>query len=171
MPKEITQEYLRSLIEYFPETGSFIWKDRTNSQWNGKWSGKEAGWLRKGKGGPYKQVGIDEEKYYAHRLVWLYVYGYLPEQVDHIDGNRLNNKLSNLREAKGSQNHYNKKIMSNNTSGYKGGFYCRQKKKWCARIQVDGKSKHLGFFNCPTAAHISYYHGAKKHHGEFARFA
>lgn len=171
MPKEITQEYLKSRLHYNPETGVFTWKASSNPHWNGKWDGKRAGWLKTGKSGVYRQIAIDNVKYYEHRLAWLYMTGEWPKEVDHINGNKICNKFCNLREASGSQNHYNKKMMSNNTSGYKGVFFCKQKKKWLARIQYNKTQKHLGTFECPTSAYFAYCKAAKELHGEFARFA
>lgn len=90
------------------------------------------------------------------------------EQVDHIDGNRLNNIRENLRLASNSQNGKNRRISKLNKSGYKGVYKVRD--KWRVAIKVNYKLIHLGYFNTPEEAHKAYCEAAIKYHGEFARF-
>lgn len=166
----ITQEYLKSILHYEPNSGVFTWLIRRDmdNRWNSRWAGKTAGWLKMPQG--YLQIGINNKKYYSHRLAWLYMTGQFPSEIDHIDGNKSNNVYSNIREASFVQNQRNKGIMKNNVSGYKGVFFCNQKKKWVAKIRIDIKKDiHLGSFGCPTAAHFAYCRAAKQYHGEFAR--
>jgi HNH endonuclease/AP2 domain len=169
---KITQEYLKSILDYNARTGLFKWKRRhdCSSHWNGRWSGKNAGWLDAKKG--YLEIGINNKKYYAHRLAWLYITGEWPKEVDHKNGVKSNNRFSNLRPSSHIDNQRNKGLTKRNSSGYKGVFFCNQKKKYVARIIIDNKrSIHLGSFTNPKVAHLAYCQAAKKYHGEFARVA
>lgn len=101
-----------------------------------------------------------------HRVI-MHVQGDL--QVDHIDGNPLNNQKNNLRICTSSQNNKNKKTPHTNTSGFRGVSYHVSNKKWQSQIQVDGKQIHLGYFKTPEEASISYEDFAKKTFGSFLR--
>lgn len=90
------------------------------------------------------------------------------EKVDHINGNRFDNRRCNLRLATQQQNCRNARIMKNNRSGLKGAGY--HNGKWQAQIVIDGKKTYLGIFNTPEEAHEAYCQAAKQHFGEFARF-
>lgn len=92
------------------------------------------------------------------------------ELVDHIDGNPLNNRRSNLRLAFQGQNRANSRISRNNKSGYKGVYWRKDMKTWRAQIRKDKVIIHLGYFNTPEEAHQAYCEAAVKYHGEFARF-
>ena len=93
----------------------------------------------------------------------------MSNEIDHKDGDRVNNLLSNLRPATHSQNQMNSKAYSNNTSGYKGVTWCKKLKKWQARIQINGIRNHLGYFNTAKEAYAAYCQAAKIYHREFAR--
>ncbi len=161
MSKQITQEYLRSVVSYDPESGIFR---RTRCR-RTDWIGKEAGYLIKG----YRQVSIDNRRHAAHKLAWLYMYNEWPEFLDHINGDRDDNRICNLRVATKTQNLRNTCKKKTNTSGYKG--VSHRRNKWRAYITVDWKTKHLGVFNTPEEAHAAYCVAAHKYHGEFARVA
>jgi len=89
----------------------------------------------------------------AHRLAWLYVHGILPtNELDHINGVRDDNRLSNLREVTSQENSMNSALRSDNNSGHVGVYFKKDKNKWCARIHIDGKSKHLGYFKTKEEA-------------------
>jgi len=90
--------------------------------------------------------------------------------IDHIDGNKLNNRFRNLREATRSENNSNSKRPANNSSGFKGVSYRKQVGRWTAQITVNNKRSHIGYFNTPEAAHAAYVRAAKQSRGEFARF-
>lgn len=111
--------------------------------------------------------------HYLHREIMERVLGrpLLPsEQVDHIDGNPMNNRRSNLRSVTQSQNMQNARKHRDNQSGYKGVSWQPQMKKWRATIRIDGKQKFLGHFDDPKEAHDAYCRAASEHRGDYARF-
>lgn len=117
----------------------------------------------------YRYITIGGKQYLAHRLAWLYVYGEWPPQlIDHIDGNRSNNRPANLRKATYSQNAANAKLHTRNTSGIKGVSYDKTKDRWQATITVNNKQLHLGRFKTKEEAKAAYMAAAKMHQGEFA---
>ena len=156
--------YLKSILEYKPEAGSWDW---FVSKGNQK-AGSKAGSIRKSDG--YYRIKINGKEYVSHRLAWLYMTGEWPtNEIDHIDLNKLNNKWKNLREATHSQNMANVALLSNNTSGYKGVFWHKQNLKWMVQIKVNNKRIYLGSFVNKEDAVEAYKKAAKKYFGEFAR--
>jgi len=96
---------------------------------------------------------VDGVKYQAHRLAWLYVYGYLPENdIDHIDRIKGNNRIENLREVSKVCNLRNTGNIRSNTSGVKGVSFINKKHKWQAQIMINRTSFHLGYFTSFTEA-------------------
>ncbi len=106
--------------------------------------GKIAGSLS---GAGYLRVKAGSVDIYVHRLIWFYVHGYLPEYIDHIDGNKRNNRIENLRSVTHAENHQNKGPQSNCWSGVPGVTFDFRKAKWVARIKTNGKTKFIGQFN------------------------
>ena len=137
----ITQEYLKELFEYDGE--SLIWKvKKAHSSIK---VGSVAGSASKSHG--YWRIGIDGKYYLAHRLIWLYHYGSFPDNsIDHIDQNKLNNSITNLRDVTHQENCKNQAKYKSNTSGITGVYWHKQAKKWMAQGMVDGKLKNLGYF-------------------------
>lgn len=114
------------------------------------------------------QVNILNKVYKAHRVCWLLYYGEFPEdQIDHIDMNRTNNKLDNLREANKQQNMCNRGKQKNNTSGFKGVTFCHRTDKWIAKIQCKSKNYYLGLYDTPERASSAYEKKADELFGEF----
>lgn len=151
-------EVLRQLLRYEPETGKLFWKERdikwftgagpertrSWSRWNKQFSGKEA--LTADNCG-YRAGRIFERKYQSHRVVWALVKGAWPSGLlDHIDGDRRNNRIENLREVSDIENCRNTARRSDNASGHVGVSWYERKKKWRAYVAVNGKQQHLGFF-------------------------
>jgi hypothetical protein len=105
----------------------------------------------------YRQIQINKKCYKEHRLAWLYVHGTLPtNHIDHINGNKHDNRIDNLREATHSENHQNRCTQHNNTSGFTGVVWHKRENKWQSRISIDGVRVQLGYFNTPYEAHLAY---------------
>lgn len=133
----ISQEELLELVEY--KDGKLYWKVSRKGQ--KKSIEEELGFINNT---GYKRVRIGRELYLIHRLVWLYHYGYFPENdLDHINRNRLDNRVENLREASRQCNVRNSCIRSDNKSGIKGVSFSITKGKWIAQIQANGIVQHL----------------------------
>jgi hypothetical protein len=160
----ITREYLYSRLDYNPLTGVFIWKrrpgnERTINTWNTRYSGKVAGTVRlsdKSDDLYYRFIHLDGKQRRSHRLAWLYVYGENVELVDHIDGDGLNNRISNLRPLSQSNNIRKGKLQVNNTSGMKGVSLRADTGKWTARCKVGKQYKSLGSFDTKEQAFEAY---------------
>lgn len=139
---ELTAEQLREILHYDPDTGVFT--RRVSTARNVK-AGDVAGYSN---GDGYRYISVQNRLYKAHRLAWLYHYGNWPkDQIDHINRNRSDNRISNLRDVTNKQNHQNRSKSSNNTSGHPGVSWHKQKSKWVARITHNQKLIHLGYFS------------------------
>lgn len=119
-----------------------------------------------------RQIGIHGKKYKAHRLIFLYHHGYLPEFLDHIDGDPANNNIINLCPATLSQNQWHRKSVESyngesTSSRFKGVVFHRQRQKWQAQIQINGERKYLGYFDSEIGAAEAYNDAATEFHGEF----
>lgn len=157
-------EKIRDVIDYDPSTGEFTWKVL-----RGGCKRRVAGYS---KNGDYSIISVRGVRWKSHRLAWFHFYGEMPPPlIDHIDGNKSNNRISNLRAATKAENCRNKRIHANNTSGYKGVSWHKATGKWMASIMTNGKTVHLGVFSDPTEAHEAYTQAARDMHGEFARTA
>lgn len=142
-------------VQYDPLTGIFTR------------NGKVAGTLH---GAGYIQIKVDGRLYLAHRLAWMMFHGRSPSgQIDHINGDKSDNRIANLREATGSQNLRNRGKPKNNTSGFKGVSWNSGRRAWLATIHRKGSNKNLGYFATREAASDAYNRAALKYHGEFAR--
>ena len=103
----------------------------------------------------------------AHRAAWIYCYGEIPFQIDHINGNVSDNRILNLRSCTQSQNQKNKQISKSNTSGFKGVSYNKKLKVFFARASINKKSYWLGQYTKAEDASLAYINFAKNNHGEF----
>jgi hypothetical protein len=117
----------------------------------------------------YRKVLLRPKSYRVHNLIWAYHYGYLPKQLDHIDGNSQNNAIENLREATYAQNNANRGKHKRNTTGYKGVTWVKTCNKYSARLAVENKRLFLGYYNTPEQAHLAYSQAVKQYCGEFGR--
>jgi len=148
----LTQEKLKSILNFNPETGVFTWLIKPSAKVK---ENDIAGYFSK-KG--YVRITINNECYPAHRLVWLYVHGYWPtNMIDHINHDKFDNRIANLREATASENGQNQiKHHSRNKHGYLGVSFCNYHKKYISQIVTNRKLKHLGLFDTPELAHSAY---------------
>ena len=177
----ITADEMRQLLAYDPETGVFRWKPRTPDmfaegnrgraanckRWNTKHAGNVA--AHPASGG-YLSINLLGRPTRAHRIACLMMTGeWPPEEADHEDLDRANNKWSNLRQATVSQNRANRAHHRNNRSGVKGASWDAARNKWQAHICVNRKKIMLGRFETAQEAGEAYRAAAAKYFGEFAR--
>ena len=181
MTKPLEPELIRKLLDYDPDTGALTWKPRTPdmfedeahsaehncAKWNARYSGRETGTPYTG---GYLAVGFGGRRFLAHRVAWAFVNGEWPKaQIDHIDGNRANNRIKNLRGADHSSNGANRVAPATNKSGAKGVSWSKKERKWIAHIRVKNRSLRLGGFHSVEEAASAYAEASRKHFGEFSR--
>lgn len=148
--KDFTQSILSQELHYNPITGVF--KRLAGKDITGKTN--SAG---------YHAIMVAGHSYLAHRLAWLYVYGVFPKMIDHIDGNKINNAITNLREVSSQENQQNLTIASNNTSGVTGVSFSKSHCKWESKVQVGGKTIHLGRYSDKADAVLARKQGEIKY--------
>lgn len=142
MPAELTQEELKRLLDYDPGTGVFTWKAGRRCVRPGDIAG-----TRTDRG--YISIKVNRKLHKAHRLAWLYVNGeWPPDQIDHINRVRDDNRIENLRAVSHRENNKNR---VNNTP-FPGVCFDNHRQKWKAYIYFDGRKKHLGYFTTKLAA-------------------
>jgi hypothetical protein len=161
-------EMLRSFLDYNPETGIFTWRKAIGRGISRAMAGDVAGfknWYG------YTLICINRKRYRAHRLAYEFINGPIDEhfEIDHINGIREDNRITNLRLATRQQNSANSRIANTNKSGMKGVHRHSNGRHWVAQIMVGQKGIHLGLFKSAEAAHSAYITAAKKYFGEFAR--
>ena len=160
----ITQEELKRILGYRKD-GKLVWKVNRNSYAGKVKIGAVAGTFDKSNG--YTKIIIDQKKYYAHRLIYFYHYGEMPNTTDHINRDRLDNRIENLRSVTSSENSWNKpKAEGNFSSKYKGVSWCKVMNKFRARIKTKGKEIRLGYFEKEDAASLAYNNYIKKNFKE-----
>lgn len=162
---ESSYKELIERLSYDPSSGLFFWKIKRKKVNPGDKAGSVDG-----KG--YVKIVFRRKRFSAHRLAWIYFHGSInnDQHLDHINGNRSDNRMCNLRIATQLENVRNKKMQHNNKSGFKG--VCRHKKNnnFVASIGVDNKNIHLGCFSTAEEAHAAYCEAATKLFGAFANF-
>jgi len=163
MIMELTSEIARELLTYNPDTGKLFWKERPlkyfknpkigMKSWNTRWAGKEAFTdINRKKSGQISRLDgkLLNKDYYTHRIAWLIYYGEWPKnQIDHINQDPTDNRIENLRDVTHAENHKNRTLQNNNTTGYSGvSFYKYNRyKKYRARIRINNIEKHLGYYD------------------------
>ena len=159
MKPRITQARLMEVLVYEPDTGNFFWRVNRGKVRAGTRAATSAG-------DGYLSTAIDYTDYRHHILAWIYVYGEYPEQqIDHVDGNRSNNAIRNLRLASQSENNQNqRRPRGTNRHGMLGVHFRKDTKKWSAHIGVNGVQHSLGCFSTPEAASAAYIQAKKKYH-------
>lgn len=170
-----SQEVLRQLLDYNPDTGALTWKRRPRKMfkadgpfrtWNSRFAGKEA----------FTSVNLSGYRYgtllygvcRAHRVIWKWWTGEDPQQVDHINGIRTDNRVANLRSATCHENSRNVRSHKDSTSSFVGVSWDKRRQKWRANIMVAGRARSLGYHAQEEDAARAYDAAAREHHGKFA---
>lgn len=177
-----TSQELHAMLTYDPETGLFVWRERpvamfshgdkgqthNAAKWNRKFAGRPAFITDNGFG--YRKAIIWMKPYQAHRVAWAMIYGEWPTmEIDHINGNRSDNRIENLRQVTPAENQRNQKTPAHNTSGHVGVIWFPQTNRWQVRI---GK-RHVGYFKdfseaCAARKSAEAEHGYHANHGRAA---
>lgn len=157
---DLSQEYLKELFDY--KDGQLFYRKTVTSN---ALAGQRAGTTTSA---GYIQIRINNRSYLAHRLIYTWVYGVTPTLIDHVDGNRANNSIENLRIATFAQNVTNSKDFCTNTSGMKN-VYSERNGRWRVRLRVNGKSKSFGMYDDLETAKLVADKMRKKYYGEFIR--
>ena len=146
----LLHDTLVSVLQYDPDTGKFTY----NLSRGSRSKGQVAGSLH---GSGYRYIELNNYGYAEHRLAWFYSFKEWPEgSIDHIDRVKDNNILDNLRDVSHSDNMRNKSIGVNNTSGFLGVSFYRPTSRWKASYVLDGKPKHIGYYDTPEEASLAY---------------
>lgn len=153
-----TQERLKELFDYDAETGVFKWL--VDKKPRGK-AGEVAGCYAEG---DYLRLSVDGKLCLGHQMAWLWAHGTVPPMIDHIDGDKHNNALSNLRAANHKRNAQNMKRAATNKSGCTGVSWDKRRGKWRATIVVDQRHRELGRFDNLDEA-VAMRKQAEKEHG------
>jgi hypothetical protein len=158
--KMIDQKTLKDFLLYDKKTGVFTWKfTRKKALKNSM-----AGCVDINK---YIKIMLNGKNYSAHRLAWLYVYGVHPKgQIDHINCNKADNRIANLRDVPAAINMQNKIIAlsSNKSTGLLGVTFCKRRMLYMAQIRINGKKKTLGYYDDPDYAHQVYLSAKRQNH-------
>ena len=161
MSNILTHERLKELLHYDADTGVFTRLKSREKRYIGVIKPTVAT-------NGYIVISLLGKLYAAHRIAWCLVYGDWPKShLDHINRQRADNRLSNLREATNTENLQNMGLMSNNTSGYKGVSYQKHRRKWQCHISTGSKRVFLGLYTTAKEASLAYESAAKLHHGVF----
>jgi uncharacterized protein YkuJ len=156
----LTKDYLNSILEY--RDGNLYCRVSRGAAK----AGKQVGYKRKDGA---SNVCVDKKLYLLHRIVFLMHHGYLPDMVDHIDGNRANNRIENLREATHSQNACNANARFDNKVGIKNITYYKANNTYVVRVRVNNDRKYIGSFDDLELAELVAIEARNKYHKEFAR--
>lgn len=157
----MTINELKDVFEY--QNGELFWKINVGNKKIGNKAGTKTAL-------GYIKVTYLKKSYLVHRIIFAIQNGFMPEFIDHVDGNPSNNLISNLREATKKQNGYNRKLNLNNKSGIKGIAWHKKSKKWQVSIKFDGKQKYLGCYKSIEIAKNVMELSRIEHHKNFARF-
>ena len=167
--EKITQDLLQDLVSYDPDTGILLWQERNArhftatsrsaqhqaSHWNSRWAGKKAFNCMTAKG--YLRGSLNSRAYLAHRIIWIITTGQdAVDEIDHKNGNKCDNRITNLRAADRFLNCQNRSSVLGSTSNYIGVSWSAHMGKWRSQIIRKNKPTHLGYFDCEIDAAKAY---------------
>ena len=158
----LTQQRCHELFRYDPETGNLVWRTTKSAK---AIAGSVAGSIN-AKG--HVNLQVDRKMYAAHQVVYLMHHGYIPDEIDHCNRDKTDNRIENLRPATSSQNKGNIGLLRNNQSGYRGVSQNSRSGKWHAQIKICGRQTYLGRYATPEQAALRYNEAARQYFGEFA---
>jgi hypothetical protein len=165
----LTQEMVKEMFDYRAD-GKLI--RRHSTMGNGNHAGAVVGTKPTGaRNYRYSATTIRGEHWCVHKLIYLYHYGVVPDQLDHINRDSADNRIENLRPANSSENTRNRKLFSNNTSGCKGVSWHKAQSRWCVYINVNKKRKNLGYFDDLELADLVSTEARDLYHGNYALHA
>lgn len=156
----VSVDDLKKILSYSPETGDINWIS-SNASW------VKCGYLAGSKSSAtgYIYIGINGKKYKAHRIAWAIHFGEWPKVfLDHVNGNRGDNRIVNLRLATGAENQQNRAVDKRNKSGCTGVSWDKGTKKWRAKICIGRKQMHIGVFDSKEEAYAAYLEAKSKLH-------
>lgn len=157
----LTKDKLHELFEY--KDGVLYWRVDMHPN---KVAGNPVGSITKS---GYLETKVYGAPYKVHRLIWSLHFDSNPEMIDHIDGNKTNNDIHNLRESTRSENGFNQKLRKDSTSGIKGVTWNKQSRKWLVQCQVNKRKMYFGIYEDLELAELVAVEARNKYHGEFAR--
>ena len=161
----LTQERVRELFDY-RDDGHLVWKVKKARANAGDVAGCEA---RCSGGTVYRRMSIDGVPYGVHQAVFMWHHGYIPRYIDHADGNGLNNRIDNLREATQSQNAFNSRMRSDNTSGERNVYWHERARRWFVRLSINRRTHSFGTYKTIEEARAVARRVREEHYGAFAR--
>ena len=158
--RTLSHQRLKDQLTYLPSLGLFKWNERKGRCGKGDIAGAV-------NSNGYRIIQVDGVQYFAHRLAWFYVHGEMPDIIDHVNRDRCDNRLCNLRVADASQNSLNTPINKLNTSGHKGVIWHKQRGKWLVQLRVARKIYSFGLYVDINEAVAVAKKERKRLHGEF----
>lgn len=168
-------EYINECFVFNPKTGTLTWKERPLYHFKNEWRRNQSNSRNRGKNvsckeaGGYLVVKLEGQTYKAHRLIWKMFYGEDATFIDHINGDRTDNRIDNIRSVSFSENTKNRKISKNNTSTHQGVYWHTKHKKYGAYIDVDGKRLHLSWTDSFEEAKDARIKAEANYYNEFRR--
>lgn len=163
----MTLDRLREVFDLDEATGVLRWRAKPSRFARSIKVGDVAGGSPNSHG--YLHVQLDGKQLKVHRVVFALANGFWPEQVDHVNGVKTDNRPDNLRAATNAENGCNVGLRADNASGFKGVSWHKRDSKWRAQCRVDGRKHHVGYFTDKDAAAAAVQTFREKHHKEFAR--
>ncbi|MEE6016262.1 HNH endonuclease [Escherichia coli] len=168
-------EFLRECFSYNPDTGELFWNARPVSHfksenacsaWNGRYANKPCGCIRPD---GYVKTSVNKVSYLAHRIIWKMITGIDCEFIDHVNGVKSDNRISNLRDVTMTENNRNMTGGRDSDDAFIGVYWHRQRSKWMARIRSEDSERYIGIFDEIKPAVLAYNAECERLHGEYGK--